>query len=154
MAKAFRANVIVFEHLDPGGRKTGKNRRQRLHMWKCRDIQGMVTSKAHRLGIRVSHVCAWNTSALAFDGSGKVERGIHQNHSICRFTTGKIYNCDLNASYNIGARYFIREISVVRYICQSLHCEHLIALPTTFMSPFHLANVRIFSIMIIIILVI
>ena len=110
MAKAFRANVIVFEHLDPGGRKTGKNRRQRLHMWKCRDIQGMVTSKAHRLGIRVSHVCAWNTSALAFDGSGKVERGIHQNHSICRFTTGKIYNCDLNASYNIGARYFIREI--------------------------------------------
>ncbi|MBO4378807.1 MAG: transposase, partial [Clostridia bacterium] len=29
---------------------------------------------------------------------------------ICRFSTGKIYNCDLNASYNIGARYFIREI--------------------------------------------
>ena len=26
------------------------------------------------------------------------------------FSTGKIYNCDLNASYNIGARYFIREI--------------------------------------------
>ena len=23
---------------------------------------------------------------------------------------GKIYNCDLSASYNIGARYFIREI--------------------------------------------
>ncbi|MBQ6635934.1 MAG: transposase, partial [Lachnospiraceae bacterium] len=25
-------------------------------------------------------------------------------------STGKVYNCDLNASYNIGARYFIREL--------------------------------------------
>jgi IS605 OrfB family transposase len=109
-AAGFNADVIVFEHLDPGGRKSGRSRRQRLHMWKCRDIQSMVACKAHRLGIRVSHVCAWNTSALAFDGSGKVERGIDRNHSICRFATGKIYNCDLNASYNIGARYYIREI--------------------------------------------
>lgn len=109
-AAGFSADVIVFEHLDPGGRKGGRSRRQRLHLWKCRDIQSMVACKAHRLGIRVSHVCAWNTSALAFDGSGKVERGIDHNHSICRFTTGKIYNCDLNASYNIGARYYIREI--------------------------------------------
>ena len=109
-AAKFNADVIVFEHLDPGGKKGGRSRRQRLHMWKCRDIQSMVACKAHRLGIRVSHVCAWNTSALAFDGSGKVERGIDRNHSICRFATGKIYNCDLNASYNIGARYYIREI--------------------------------------------
>ncbi len=109
-ATGFNADGIVFEHLDPGKKKSSRNRRQRLHMWKCRDIQSMVTCKAHRLGIRTSHVCAWNTSALAFDGSGKVERGIDHNHSICRFTTGKIYNCDLNASYNIGARYYIREI--------------------------------------------
>jgi len=109
-ATGFNADGIVFEHLDPGKKKSGRNRRQRLHMWKCRDIQSMVTCKAHRLGIRTSHVCAWNTSALAFDGSGKVERGIDHNHSICRFTTGKVYNCDLNASYNIGARYYIREI--------------------------------------------
>ena len=27
-----------------------------------------------------------------------------------QFTTGKIYNADLNASYNIGARYFIRRL--------------------------------------------
>ena len=26
------------------------------------------------------------------------------------FQTGKRYNCDLSASYNIGARYFIREL--------------------------------------------
>jgi IS605 OrfB family transposase len=109
-ATGFNADGIVFEHLDPGKKKSSRNRRQRLHMWKCRDIQSMVTCKAHRLGIRTSHVCAWNTSALAFDGSGKVERGIDHNHSICRFTTGKVYNCDLNASYNIGARYFIREL--------------------------------------------
>ena len=28
----------------------------------------------------------------------------------CEFQSGKIYHCDLNASYNIGSRYFIREI--------------------------------------------
>ena len=32
------------------------------------------------------------------------------NYSICVFTTGKTYHADLNASYNIGARYLIREI--------------------------------------------
>ena len=31
------------------------------------------------------------------------------NHSLCTFTSGKRYNCDLSASYNIGARYYIRE---------------------------------------------
>ena len=55
------------------------------------------------------------SSRLAFDGSGRVKRGKESektadNYSICEFSTGKIYNCDLNASYNIGARYFIREI--------------------------------------------
>ena len=29
---------------------------------------------------------------------------------MCTFTNRKIYNCDLSASYNIDARYFIREI--------------------------------------------
>jgi hypothetical protein len=31
-------------------------------------------------------------------------------YGLCEFSNGKIYNCDLSASYNIGARYFIREI--------------------------------------------
>ena len=109
-AEKYKADMIVFEQLDTGGKKIGKSRRQRLHMWKCCGIQGMVACKAHRMGIRVTHVCAWNTSRLAYDGSGEVERGVNNNYSICRFSTGKIYNCDLNASYNIGARYFIREI--------------------------------------------
>ena len=59
--------------------------------------------------MRIRHICAWNTSALAFDGSGKVKRD-EDNYSMCTFTTGKRYHCDLSASYNIGARYFIREI--------------------------------------------
>jgi len=69
-----------------------------------------VEDRAHRNGIRISRVCAWGTSRLAFDGSGPVERGINGNYSICRFNGGKIYDCDLNASYNIGARYFVRSI--------------------------------------------
>ena len=63
---------------------------------------------AHRDGMRISRVCAWGTSKLAFDGSGKVTRDKH-NHSICTFANGKQYNCDLSASYNIGARFFLRE---------------------------------------------
>ena len=61
--------------------------------------------------MRISRVNAWGTSRLAYDGSGSVERGIHGNYSICRFQNGKIYNCDLSATYNIGARYFIRELT-------------------------------------------
>ena len=84
-------------------------------MWKERYVQAMVEQKAHRLGMRFAHVCARNTSRLAFDGSGAVRRGRESertggNWSVCEFTTGKVYNCDLNASYNIGARYYIREI--------------------------------------------
>jgi hypothetical protein len=59
--------------------------------------------------MRISRICAWNTSRLAYDGTGTVIRD-PGNHSLCVFQTGKRYNCDLSASYNIGARYFIREI--------------------------------------------
>ena len=59
-------------------------------------------------GIRYRRVNARNTSKLAYDGSGKVIRD-KKNAKLCTFATGKQYNCDLNASYNIGARYFIKE---------------------------------------------
>lgn len=105
----YSADVIVMEHLDTRGKKhSGK--KQRLHHWRAMYVQRMVEGKAHRLGMRIAHVNAWGTSQLAYDGSGVVERGIDGNYSICRFQTGKIYNCDLNAACNIGARYFIREI--------------------------------------------
>ena len=108
-AEEYAVDVIVFEHLELQGRKRG-SKKQKLHLWKAKYVQEMVKHKAHRKGIRVRRVNAWGTSRLAYDGSGSVERGIDGNYSVCRFQSGKVYNCDLNASYNIGARYYIREI--------------------------------------------
>ena len=110
VAAKYNATHIVFEHLDIRTRAKGKSKRQRLALWRYGEVQGMVTNRAHRNGIRVSTVNAYATSALAYDGTGKVTRS-KSNHSICTFSTGKQYNCDLNAAYNIGARYFIREIT-------------------------------------------
>ncbi|MBO4367033.1 MAG: IS200/IS605 family accessory protein TnpB-related protein [Clostridia bacterium] len=149
VAVEYNATTIVLEHLDKNGKKKG-SKKQRLALWKSNYVQAMVSDKAHRLGIRISRVNAWNTSRLAFDGSGRVIRGRKDNrppqaeagkskssenkrmtkaqvkqaekekeyeegrklksYSLCKFKSGKVYNCDLNASYNIGARYFIREI--------------------------------------------
>ncbi len=109
---AYGADTIVFEHLDLNGKKHG-SKKQQLHMWRSSYVQNMVADKAHRMGMRISRVCAWGTSRYAFDGSGKVLRGKDAgdpSYSICKFKSGKVYNCDLNASYNIGARYFVREI--------------------------------------------
>ena len=103
----YQADVIVFEYLETQGKLSGK-KKQKLHLWRKRDIQKLCEHQAHRNGIRVSRVSARNTSRLACDGSGAVVRD-PENHSLCTFRTGKQYNCDLNASYNIGARYFIRE---------------------------------------------
>lgn len=111
-AVSYNVDVIVFEHLDLSGKKRG-SKKQRLHMWKKNSIQRYVEHKAHRQGIRISRICAWGTSKLAYDGSGTVLRGRDAGfttYELCKFSNNKIYNCDLSASYNIGARYFIREI--------------------------------------------
>ena len=112
VAALYNADVIVFEYLDKQGKVKG-SKKQRLKLWRSQEVQRIVADKAHRLGMHVSHICAWNTSRLAFDGSGYVLRGKYggfKTYELCRFQNGKIYNCDLSASYNIGARYFIREI--------------------------------------------
>ena len=114
MAVRYSVDTVVFEHLDTSGKKKG-SKKQRLHHWRAQYVQSMVEDKVHRLGMRVARVCAWGTSRLAFDGSGRILRGKESkktagNYSLCEFQTGKVYHCDLNASYNIGARYFIREI--------------------------------------------
>ena len=112
VAVLYNADTIVFEHLDRKGKLKG-SKKQRLHMWRCKEVQAIVTNKAHRLGMHVSHICAWGTSKLAYDGSGFVARGREggfNTYELCKFTNGKVYNCDLSASYNIGARYFIREL--------------------------------------------
>ena len=101
-------DVIIFEYLEMNGRISG-SKKQKLHLWRKRDIQKRCEHQAHRKGMRISRICAWNSSRLAYDGSGTVLRD-GKNHSLCTFQTGKRFNCDLSASYNIGARYFIREL--------------------------------------------
>ena len=102
-------DVIVIEHLDFKGRKKRGSKAQRLSVWNHAAIREHIEHKAHLRGMRLSTICAWKTSALAFDGSGKVTRD-ENNHALAMFSSGKQYNCDLSASYNIGARYFIREL--------------------------------------------
>ena len=51
-------------------------------------------------------------TALGYLSSYHILRGKDADlntYELCRFSSGKVYNCDLSASYNIGARYFIRE---------------------------------------------
>ncbi len=105
----YQADVIVFEYLETQGKLSGK-KKQKLHLWRKRDIQKLCEHQgSSERDPCVSRVSAQNTSRLACDGSGAVVRN-PENHSLCIFQTGKQYNCDLSASYNIGARYFIREL--------------------------------------------
>lgn len=110
-AKSVNADVIVFENLSNlRGKAHGKSK-QKIGLWRKQDIQHRVEEMATRIGIRVSFVCAYNTSRLAFDGSSEVTRGTkatYHTNSLCRFANGKQYNCDLSASKNIAARFIIR----------------------------------------------
>lgn len=118
VAVLYSVDCIVFEYLDSKGKIRGKKFRERIHLWRKNDVQKRVELQAHRLGMRLSRVCAWGTSKYAFDGSGVVDRhSIYHfehgkkvyNYSLCTFQNGKIYNCDLSAAQNIGARFFLRE---------------------------------------------
>lgn len=109
-AAEHQCDAIVFEYLDkikmPKGYWGARKLRFKLRYWRKKGIQNKVEEMAHYLGIRISRVNARNTSALAYDGSGKVER--NHKKDLATFTMGKVYHADLSASYNIGARYFIR----------------------------------------------
>lgn len=106
-AVEYNVHGIVMEHL---GKMHGRGRKKdRIHHWCKKQIQSLVKGMALRLGIRVFEINPRNTSALAFDGSGKVTRD-EDNFSLCTFASGKRYDCDLSASYNIAARYFIRAV--------------------------------------------
>ena len=123
-AVLYDVDCIVFEYLDTGGKIRGKKYRERIHMWRKRDVQKRTELQAHRHGMRISRVCAWGTSKYAFDGSGEVERGKDagfKTYSLCRFRNGKVYNCDLSAAQNIGARYFLREYAKLKN-CPKLPC--------------------------------
>ena len=111
-ALAHRADTIVFEYLDRFQKIKGKKNkriRMRLQLWAKITIQQKVRERAQVYGIRFSRVSARNTSRLAYDGSGVVNRS-KTNASNSEFTNGRRYNSDLNASYNIGSRYYLREL--------------------------------------------
>ena len=105
---SYGVDVIVFENLRHKFKRAKKSFRARLHRWRKIAIYNKAYEMAHRNGIRVSTVNPNGTSKYAYDGSGLVERD-NDNYSICKFVSGKTYNCDLSASYNIAARYYIRE---------------------------------------------
>ena len=106
-AQEVNADVVVFEHLSENFAVS-----EMLAHWRNREVFHNACGMLHRAGIRYATVNPWNTSKLAFDGSGVVKRGRDVSsgtpYDVCMFTTGKMYNCDLNASYNIGARYLMR----------------------------------------------
>lgn len=116
-------DAYVLEHLE----FKGKNIVKRAHFWRYKRIYQVLTQKAHQNGLRISRVNARNTSRLAFDGSGWSKRGREIKpdtpYSLIQFTTGKIYNADLNASYNIGARFFIRHLLKTVTVTQRLVLE-------------------------------
>ena len=105
---SYGVDVIVFENLRHKFKRAKRSFRARLHRWRKIAIYNKAYEMAHRNGIRVSTVNPNGTSKYAYDGSGLVERD-NDNYSICKFVSGKTYNCDLSASYNIAARYYIRE---------------------------------------------
>ena len=105
---SYGVDVIVFENLRHKFKRAKRSFRARLHRWRKIAIYNKAYEMAHRNGIRVSTVNPNGTSRYAYDGSGEVERD-NDNYSICKFVSGKTYNCDLSASYNIAARYYIRE---------------------------------------------
>ncbi len=107
-AKAHNVKVIVFENLAGWKAKAGKKgslHKQKFHLWCHRKIVELTQERWQELGGKVVFINPKYTSAYAFDGSGKVKRS-PTNYSLCRFPTGKQYNADLNAAYNIGARYW------------------------------------------------
>lgn len=103
-------DVFVLEYLDFKGKSAVK----RAHFWRYKRIYKVLAQRAHQYGLRIARVNARNTSRLAFDGSGWSKRGREITpetpYAEMQFPTGKTYNADLNASYNIGARYFIRHL--------------------------------------------
>ena len=116
-------DTFVLEYLD----FKGKNIVKRAHFWRYKRIYKVLTHKAHQHGLHVARVNAYNTSRLAFDGSGWSKRGRviapDTPHALMQFPNGKMYNADLNASYNIGARYFIRHLLKTVTVTQRLALE-------------------------------
>lgn len=110
IAQNYSADVVVFEDLKgwkPKGGKKRSNLKQKFHGWLKSLIAKLTEQKWAELGGKTITVIAAYTSKLAFDGSGKVRRD-KKNYALATFSSGKQYNCDLNGSYNIAARGWLK----------------------------------------------
>jgi IS605 OrfB family transposase len=108
-AKTHGVKVIVIESLAGWKAKAGKKGssllKQKFHLWCHQKIVERLTDRWTELGGKVQAINPKYTSACAFDGSGKVRRS-KNNYSLAKFASGKQYNTDLSASYNIASRYW------------------------------------------------
>lgn len=107
-AKEHNVKVIVIENLEGWKAKAGHKKsltKQKFHLWCHRKIVQTLTERWAELGGIVKTVNPKYTSAYAYDGSGKVRRS-KINYTLAKFTSGKQYNADLSASYNIASRYW------------------------------------------------
>jgi putative transposase len=110
IARVYSADAIVFEDLKgwkPKGGKKRSNLKQRFHGWLKSLIVELTQRKWAELGGKTITVIAAYTSKLAYDGSGTVKRD-KENYALATFSGGKKYNCDLNGSYNIAARGWLK----------------------------------------------
>ncbi|MEL6579623.1 MAG: transposase [Cyanobacteria bacterium J06621_12] len=110
IAKQYGIKYIVFEHLKgwrPRGGKRRSTLRQRFHGWLHRQVVNLTEMKWSELGGKVVFVNPRGTSSNAYDGSGKLKRS-SKSYEQAVFSSGKKYNCDLSASYNIGARFILK----------------------------------------------
>lgn len=110
-AQSQGATVIVFENLKswrPKGGPKGSTLRQRFHGWLKSRLVQLTIDKFTELGGKVEFVFPRGTSSYAYDGSGKLQRD-SKNYALAKFKSGKRYNCDLSASYNVAARFWIKQ---------------------------------------------
>ena len=117
LAKQWDCDAVVLENLTGWKPKAGKKRsslKQKFHRWFKARLCDHIKSKAIEYGIRTIPVYARGTSSFAYDGSGKLRRS-NANAALATFASGKQYNADLNAAYNIATR------GIVKLYYPSLH---------------------------------
>lgn len=110
-AVVHKCTVLVFEHLKHFRPKAGGRLKQRFHGWMHRALVERVKSIAELKGLRVQFIHPAGTSKYAYDGSGEVKRD-KKNRALATFANGKQYNADLNACYNIGARWHAKVLKL------------------------------------------
>ena len=124
-ALKYNASCIVMENLDAKelhgkkkgskGKDNGKqkkpNRRARLSQWKVAEMQKRLKEDAHFNGMRYETVNPWGTSKLYNKGEGECIRRDEHDRSKATAPDGTPIPSDLNAAINIGARYFVRQLS-------------------------------------------